>query len=130
MNQAEYDYCVVGFFVHAWECQQWAVISKVAEQVAKDECPGSRPNGRQDALRHCIWQACLTATVGLRFAFFFGFLHEQIRYNDPSEKRMDLWNNGIGQVIGLLSPRSGRVRAYVPPCQNALRRGILHRLAN
>ncbi len=57
--------------------------------------PHSKRNGKWDALRHCMWQACLEVALGWRLAKKFGDLHEAIDGNPYNEKRMDLHNNII-----------------------------------
>ena len=128
MTWAEFRYCLNPF--HFWVCQQWAVISVKASEVAKQEIPHSKPNGRQDALRHCIWQACLASAMGWSQAMTFGNLHEEWSANPSRERLMDQWNNMWGRAVGLSTPGAPVVRHFVKPCKQLLNAGILARLAD
>ena len=58
-------------------------------------------NNEGDAFKHCYWQAELTLFLGRWIANKIGIYWEkQNKQNTPEEKRMDLWNNSIGQDIG------------------------------
>ena len=123
MNQAEWNYCVIGS-LWSWTrlqiCQQWAVISFVAADVARAE---TNNTADENALRHCLWQGCLTSVLGFWRAWTFGYLHE-MGSNDPLDTKIDLYNNNIGRLIGL-SIKSGRVRDFLPTCKRALAAGLL-----
>lgn len=58
-------------------------------------------NNEGDAFKHCYWQAELTLFLGKWIANKIGiYWEEQNKQNTPEERRMDLWNNSIGQDIG------------------------------
>lgn len=128
LTWAEIAYCANP--IHFWECQQWAVISFFAARVSEETIPRSKPNGRQDALRHCIWQACLTSALGWRLAKKFGDLHEDWRGNPAKERAMDQSNNFWGRIVGLAWGKPPKVRRFVGPCLKLLNLGVLRRLAD
>lgn len=83
-------------------------------------------NDKADAFRHCFWSALLARDIGYATALQFTTAHESSPTNDPAEKQMDLFNNGVGLQIGrakgadaILSARcmpaltSGRLKVVV-----------------
>ena len=123
---AETLYCLNPF--HIWECQQALVISIFARDISFEVIPNSKANGRQDALRHCIWQACLRVALGASLAKKFGDMHEDWANNPAPEKAMDLHNNIWGRWVGWVVGGPPRVRRFVPVCMALLDARILKTL--
>lgn len=57
-------------------------------------------NGSGDAFRHCFWSAMNARDHGGKLAKQFGDAHEAAPGNPADEKKMDLFNNGIGFALG------------------------------
>ena len=130
-NQAEYDYCISWFNValRSYECGIAFLITADARELAISTFPHSKRNGKSDALRHCMWQACLEVALGWRLAKKFGDLHEAIDGNPYNEKRMDLHNNIVGRTIGWRIGGPATVRHFLSPCLSALYSDWLVRLS-
>ncbi|WP_156094708.1 DUF6973 domain-containing protein [Nocardia lijiangensis] len=75
----------------------------IAWSASKAAFPdGSGESDRQDATRHCIWQALMTESSNADFAKRMADAHEK---DQPSplhgSKEMDEWNNHTGRELGL-----------------------------
>jgi hypothetical protein len=58
-------------------------------------------NGNADAFRHAYWNALMLRTVGKDWAERWADAHENgAPRNPPLQKRMDLFNNRLGRIIG------------------------------
>ncbi len=60
-------------------------------------------NGRQDAMRHCLWNARMATSyqIGPRNAEIIANFYETVGTNTPEETAMDLANNARGRQIGV-----------------------------
>ncbi|MFV2117562.1 DNRLRE domain-containing protein [Streptomyces sp. Act-28] len=92
-----------------------------------------RDSNKQNAYRHCIWQAIITWNFGSRIAKAFGDAHEKKHKNSKDEKkredsRVDLINNKVGRSIGsqiTAWTKWGARDAACKRCKKALRNGRL-----
>ncbi len=72
----------------------------------------------ENAVRHFVWQAWLTASYGLEVAEAVGRAHERVS-SDARDSAVDRENNRIGQEYG--AAHAGEVRAVaMRPAQSAL----------
>lgn len=83
-----------------------AVIIRSSKQTAFDETQRrfgrNGHNDESDAFRHCFWAAILARDLNYMNAYWFTTAHESDPNNDPTEREMDLHNNGVGLTIGRL----------------------------
>lgn len=105
---------------------QDALTIKEAKEmaIAETKCRFGRNghNDASDAFRHCYWSALLARDLGRTAALEFTTAHESSPANDPAEKAMDLYNNGVGLDIG----RSGGTNQNLSAkCIAALKAGRL-----
>ncbi|WP_327112572.1 hypothetical protein OHB12_29115 [Nocardia sp. NBC_01730] len=74
----------------------------IAQAESVNAFPGDPESTRQDAARHCIWQALTTESASADFAKRMADAHER---DKPSplrgSKEMDEWNNHTGRELGL-----------------------------
>ncbi|MEV0030586.1 hypothetical protein [Nocardia sp. NPDC050793] len=77
--------------------------------------PGDAESTRQDAARHCIWQALMTESTDADFAKRMADAHEK---DQPSKlhgsKQMDEWNNHTGRELG--ERLEGNRQAIIDTC--------------
>ncbi|MET8777628.1 hypothetical protein ABZV58_21710 [Nocardia sp. NPDC004654] len=77
--------------------------------------PGDAESTRQDAARHCIWQALMTESTDADFAKRMADAHEK---DQPSRlhgsKQMDEWNNHTGRELG--ERLEGNRQAIIDTC--------------
>lgn len=79
-------------------------------------------NDKSDAFRHCFWSALLARDIGYANALAFTNAHESSPTNDPTEKKMGLFNNGVGLNIGRVKGTDAILSAR---CLQALTSGQL-----
>ncbi len=83
-----------------YECIVWALASKFSIMVSESTYPNETVDGRGDALRHCTWQCALTSVLGRNAAQAWAQVHENgDPHNNPLSRRMDEWNNRVGQAL-------------------------------
>ena len=75
-----------------------------AENFAKNSDLGGLRDGKGDALRHSLFNALNTQTVGKDVTKELGDAHEEDRPLDPEAKEMDLHNNKVGREVGENNP--------------------------
>ena len=75
-----------------------------AEKFAENSGLGGLRDGKGDALRHSLFNALNTQTVGKKVTKELGDAHEEDRSPDPEAKKMDLHNNGVGRKVGEDNP--------------------------
>ncbi len=76
-----------------------------AERFAQNSGLGGLHNGSGDALRHALFNALNTQTVGEKLTKELGDAHEEDRPNQPvNEKKMDLNNNEVGRDVAKNNP--------------------------
>lgn len=98
LNDAEREICRS----NSYNCILTYHSTSRANSWAKSQTSAGAHNGPQDALRHAMWSADMTLTIGINWARAFGDAHETTSV-DPSETRMDLYNNAVGRSIGAMS---------------------------
>lgn len=89
--------------------QLYATLSEPALKRAEREFPNDP--GRQNALRHALWQFLLTCSFGAETAKVLGDIHEECA-TDACDSAIDQFNNGraralVGVVQCPASPASG-----------------------
>ena len=67
----------------------------------------------ENAVRHFVWQAWLTATYGQQVAEVVGRAHERLS-NDAADSAVDAENNRIGRAYGAAHAEEIRARAPRP----------------
>lgn len=87
---------------HFWACPFVAADSVWASRTAKSAYKNSN---KQNAYRHCIWQAMLMWDFSHKIAKTFGDAHEKKHKNskDKAKRRdsqVDCYNNKVGRKIG------------------------------
>ena len=111
----------VGFAAcrQAWDCGN--VAFGLSDRTG---LPG-RHNGPRDALRHCILNCCMAATIGPGAAKTIGDLHEECGGNPGDEICMDLWNNAVGRALGTRITGRSKPQKCFNNCMGALATGLL-----
>jgi hypothetical protein len=98
----------------AYECGVWAAVSAWAKITAKKKFGRKGQGGRQNAMRHMLWQAALTYIVGWNSAYAWASAHEE---GSPKNRDYynDIYNNSVGRTIGLKAQNkfSGRWRPRI-----------------
>ena len=61
-------------------------------------------DGHNDAFRHALWNARMTASFGEDFAASFATAHEGFPGNPADREAMDLYNNELGRRIAVDNP--------------------------
>ncbi|MEU5168711.1 DUF6973 domain-containing protein [Streptomyces mutomycini] len=113
-----------------WACWGVADDSYWAQREAKKAYKSSN---KQNAYRHCIWQAMLVWDFGWTIAKAFGNAHEAKHKNtkDKAKRRdsqVDYYNNKVGRSIGsqiTAWTRGGAHKAACKRCKKALKNGKL-----
>lgn len=113
-----------------WACWGVADDSYLAQREAKKAYKSSN---KQNAYRHCIWQAMLVWDFGWTIAKAFGNAHEAKHKNtkDKAKRRdsqVDYYNNKVGRSIGsqiTAWTRGGAHTAACKRCKKALKNGKL-----
>ncbi|WP_425575602.1 DUF6973 domain-containing protein [Streptomyces gobitricini] len=113
-----------------WACWGVADDSYWAAKTAKKAYKNSN---KQNAYRHCIWQAILVWDFGWTIAKAFGDAHEVKHKNSKNkaqrrDSQVDYHNNKVGRQIGsqiTAWTRSGAHDAACKRCKKALRNGKL-----
>jgi RHS repeat-associated protein len=111
-------------------CAKMYVAALFAEDIAQAQFPNHVGDlDRRDALRHCVWQCLGTYYVGAASAERFAVAHEEGNPSRPIARRMDEWNNHVGQALGTQMRREWFVinaeltSAWL--CKGALENGML-----
>ncbi|MGW4200628.1 DNRLRE domain-containing protein [Streptomyces sp. NPDC004726] len=118
-----------------WLCGSVAQHSAWVAWTAKRTYKNSN---KQNAYRHCLWQAILTWDLGDWVAKAFGDAHEKKHKNSKDKKkkedsRVDDLNNEVGRKIGAQITAWtlwGAGDAACARCKKALRNGKLHMRRN
>ncbi|MEU1217016.1 hypothetical protein ABZ424_32420 [Streptomyces sp. NPDC005790] len=101
--------------------------------VKADQAQAYKSSNKQNAYRHCIWQAMLVWDFGWTIAKAFGNAHEAKHKNtkDKAKRRdsqVDYYNNKVGRSIGsqiTAWTRGGAHKAACKRCKKALKNGNL-----
>ena len=97
-------------------------VEKVADSIADENIIGADNNGGHlDAFKHSFWIARLTQVIGKRAALSLGKAHEKGNYitykkerledgwlPDKASSEMDLFNNSVGNSIGIHNKKVSR----------------------
>ena len=130
-TRKELEFCNPVNFWSAGACAKNITIGLLASREAQRLFPNSAPRGKQDAMRHCIWQGCLVVAVGFSMAAKLGDLHKDFAGNPWRDRLMDEWNNRVGRVLGSgLADKRGYGNQVRDRCLFALKIGVLFRWAN
>ncbi|TQM30643.1 DUF6973 domain-containing protein [Nocardia bhagyanarayanae] len=87
----------------------------IAELESVAAFPGDPESTRQDAARHCIWQALTTESTDADFAKRLADAHEKDKPSQlPGSKEMDEWNNHTGREVGIRL--EGNRQAIIDTC--------------
>ncbi|MFB7180796.1 DNRLRE domain-containing protein [Streptomyces sp. NPDC056257] len=115
-----------------WACWGVADVSWWASQTAKS---AYKDSNKQNAYRHCIWQAMLVWDFGYTIAKAFGDAHEvKHRYTknkyDRADSMADFHNNRVGRSIGSQITAWTRWGARSAACSRCQRAWNTGRMAN
>jgi hypothetical protein len=113
-----------------WAC--WGVADD-SYWALKEAKKAYKNSNKQNAYRHCIWQAMLVWDFGKTIAKAFGDAHEKKHKNSKDKKqrrdsKVDYYNNKVGRKIGsqiTAWTRWGAHDAACSRCKKALRNGKL-----
>lgn len=94
------------------------VVTGSANAVAVARSRYPRRWRAENAVRHFVWQAWLTATFGRPAAEVIGRAHERLS-SDARDSTVDRANNALGQAYGEAHAQEIRARA-TRPAQSAL----------
>ncbi|MFD4868436.1 RHS repeat-associated core domain-containing protein [Streptomyces sp. NPDC058412] len=115
-----------------WACCGVADVSWWASQTAKS---AYKDSNKQNAYRHCIWQAMLVWDLGYTIAKAFGDAHEvkhrctKNKY-DRADSIADFHNNRVGRSIGSQITAWTRWGAQSAACSRCQRAWSTGRMAN
>lgn len=94
---------------------------KYAEQNYKSS---ELHNGNGDAFRHALWNYGMALDVGVSFAKEWSTAHEEGAKNQPDiEKKMDLFNNGVGLHQINVNSKPGSINKMVSIIKARVRAG-------
>lgn len=103
MNDAEFSWCK---WPSRWGlCKAMSDHASAATAAAQSSGLSGAHNGRQDAFRHCYWNARMRIGHGQDKAKEFADRHEESPGQPSYEKTMDLNNNAIGRNVGYYAVR-------------------------
>ncbi|TEA06650.1 DUF6973 domain-containing protein [Mycobacteroides salmoniphilum] len=82
-------------------------------------------DNKGDAARHCIWSALMTLNAGYDFAKEFADAHERGWPGEAPSTAMDLHNNDMGRLVGLVAESNGGAAAAISRCVALAREATL-----
>lgn len=70
------------------------------DRAEADQFNGGVHNNKYDAMRHAMWNAMMTRTIGASRAQVWATAHEWGLAMDDPERCMDMFNNAVGRQVG------------------------------
>ncbi|MFD1423395.1 DUF6973 domain-containing protein [Laceyella tengchongensis] len=89
---------------YPYEANSVRVCKEVAESLMTSRFSSGFSDGKADAFRHAMWNACMTREIGVALASDFATAHEQDPNQKATSKEMDLYNNWRGRKIATDAP--------------------------